>query len=86
MCIRDRIWTDLARLVMLLTGLTAVGILVALLLAKRDVQPIREISSMLSQKRESGDELYTIQTGIIFLIIASATFSPSIAADMMPPA
>ena len=59
-----RIWTDLARLVMLLTGLTAVGILVALLLAKRNVQPIREISSMLSQKRESGDELYTIQTGI----------------------
>ena len=59
-----RIWTDLARLLMLLMGLAAVGVLVALLLAKRNVQPIREISSMLSQKRESGDELSTIQTGI----------------------
>ncbi len=57
-------WTDLTRLMMLLLGLAAVGVLAALLLARRNVQPIREISSMLPLKRVGGDELSTIQTGI----------------------
>lgn len=49
-------------LIVLLT-LTAGGVLVALLLARRNVKPIREISNLLPHSPD-GDELASIQTGI----------------------
>lgn len=55
---------DMLQLIVLLAVLTALGVLAALLLAQRNVRPIREISNMLPEKPGGGDELAFIQTGI----------------------
>lgn len=62
--LHSSIWNHMLPLFILLAAMTALGIPVALLLARRNMRPIREISSMLPEKSLGGDELATIQTGI----------------------
>lgn len=57
------VWDSMLGLMVLLGVLTVGGVLAALLLARRNVRPIREISSLLPRNAD-GDELASIQTGI----------------------
>ena len=57
-------WTSMMGVSMLVAGLGAVGVLIALMLANRNAKPIREIVSMLPSKDGMMDELSSIQTGI----------------------
>lgn len=57
------VWDSMLGLMVLLGVLTVGGVLAAMLLARRNVRPIREISSLLPRNAD-GDELASIQTGI----------------------
>lgn len=58
------VWQSMSGMVMILMAVASAGLLMSFLLARRDVKPIREISSMLDGPHPAGDELTSIQTGI----------------------
>ena len=57
-------WRSMYRLSWALLAVGAAGVIVALLLARRNTRPIREISSLLSRHGSDADELTSIRTGI----------------------
>lgn len=61
--VASSVWNSMVGLLILLVGLSACGVLGALLLARRNTRPIREVARLLPEQH-SGDELVNIQTGI----------------------
>jgi len=57
-------WARMFSFTMLSCALTALGVLVALLLAQRNTAPIRQIIRMLPEKEHTEDAFTSIQTGI----------------------
>ena len=60
-------WDRMLSFSMLATMLTAIGVLLALVFAQRNVAPIRRIASMLPKNGSQEDSLSSIQTGILEL-------------------
>lgn len=58
------VWDSMASVLMLIAGLAVAGALLSYFLARRNIRPIREISSLLPQETKQGDEFSSIQTGI----------------------
>lgn len=61
------VWARMLSFIMLAVTLAALGVLVALLLARRNTAPIKQIISLLPQKGSDGDAFASIQTGILEL-------------------
>lgn len=58
------VWQSLDGMTMLLAGLGALGVLSALLLARRNAKPIQELTTLLPGRSTEQDDLALIQTGI----------------------
>ena len=57
-------WSSMVGVSLLFTGLGALGTMISLVLAQRNIRPIREIVSMLPGEDAAADAFSSIQTGI----------------------
>ncbi len=58
------VWDSMGSVLMLIAVLAVAGSALSYMLARQNIRPIREISSLLPQEYAPGDELSTIQSGI----------------------
>lgn len=58
------VWHSMGGVLMMIAALAVAGSVLSYLLARRNIRPIREISSLLPQDESRGDEWSSIQTGI----------------------
>lgn len=58
------VWHSMGGVLMMIAALAVAGSVLSYLLARRNIRPIREISSLLPQDENRGDEWSSIQTGI----------------------
>lgn len=58
------VWNSMGSALCLIAGLAVVGSLLSYFLARRNIRPIREISSLLPQEEGQHDDLTLIQSGI----------------------